>query len=249
VPHNRFLLLKYNGHINDEVCTSLKAVKYIYKYIYKGFDCANIVMGNGDNQRIIHDEIATYLDARYVSAPETMWWLLESPMHDRSHAVIRLPVHLHQQQRITFKFGNEQEAINRAKSGSTKLTTWFKLNRDDQTANQLMYIEIPLNHVYKRNSWIKRQRGRNNIVPRMYTVGLNDQERFYLRLFLLHVPGATSYEYLRTVDGIEYATFKESAFHRNLLDTVEEKDRLLHSFAFIACPLIHHIYGKLFVST
>jgi hypothetical protein len=38
VPYNKFLLLKYNAHINVEVCTSVKAVKYIYKYIYKGFD-------------------------------------------------------------------------------------------------------------------------------------------------------------------------------------------------------------------
>jgi hypothetical protein len=224
------LLLKYNSHINVEFCTSLKAVKYnIYKYIYKGFDCANIVMGNGDIQRMIHDEIATYLDARYVSAPEAMWRLWESLMHDRSHAVIRLPVHLHQQQRITFEVGNEQETINQAQSGSTKLTTWFKLNRNDPTANQLIYREIPLKYVYKTSSWTKRQ-------PRMYTVGLNDQKRFYLRLLLLHVSGATSYEYLRTVDGIEYATFKESAFHRNLLDTDEEWEKCLEETAIYQMP-------------
>jgi Helitron helicase-like domain at N-terminus len=265
VPHNRFLLLKYNGHINVEVCTSLKAVKYIYKYIYKGFDCANVVVGNGDNQRMIHDEIATYLDARYVSAPEAMWRLLESPMHDRSHAVIRLPVHLHQQQRITFEVGNEQEAINQAQTGTTKLTAWFKLNRDDPTANHLLYTEIPLNYVYKGNSWSKRQRGGNNIVPRMYTVGLNDQERFYLRLLLLHVPGATSYEYLGQSMESSTRRLKKELFieifstrtksGKNAWKKLQffkchhKCDRLLHSFAFIACLLILHIYGKLFVNT
>jgi nitrogen regulatory protein PII len=35
VPYNKYLLLKYNCHINVEVSTSQKAVKYIYKYIYK----------------------------------------------------------------------------------------------------------------------------------------------------------------------------------------------------------------------
>ncbi|GBM27572.1 hypothetical protein AVEN_97086-1 [Araneus ventricosus] len=35
VPYNPYLLLKYNAHINFEVCTSLRAVKYIYKHIYK----------------------------------------------------------------------------------------------------------------------------------------------------------------------------------------------------------------------
>ncbi|GBO17365.1 hypothetical protein AVEN_6878-1 [Araneus ventricosus] len=30
LPYNLYLLLKYNMHINVEVCTSLRAVKYIY---------------------------------------------------------------------------------------------------------------------------------------------------------------------------------------------------------------------------
>src|SRR5277367_5278029 len=84
VPYNPYLLLKYDAHINVEVCTSLRAVKYIYKYIYKGFDCANLAITAGQNPEVRHNEVANYIDARYVSAPEAMWRLLESPMHDRS---------------------------------------------------------------------------------------------------------------------------------------------------------------------
>ncbi|GBM44606.1 hypothetical protein AVEN_221846-1 [Araneus ventricosus] len=69
VPYNPYLLLKYNAHINIEVCTSLHVVKYIYKYIYKGFDCANMVLSAGQVQ---YNEIANYINARYVSAPEAM---------------------------------------------------------------------------------------------------------------------------------------------------------------------------------
>jgi len=36
VPHNPYLFAKYNCHINVEVCASVKAIKYIHKYIYKG---------------------------------------------------------------------------------------------------------------------------------------------------------------------------------------------------------------------
>ncbi|GBN64593.1 hypothetical protein AVEN_156439-1 [Araneus ventricosus] len=91
VPYNPYLLLKYDAPINVEVCTSLSAVKYIYKYIYKGFDCANMVLSAGQVQ---YNEIENYIDARYVSAPEAMWRFLGSHMHDRSRAVMRLPVHL-----------------------------------------------------------------------------------------------------------------------------------------------------------
>jgi hypothetical protein len=36
VPYNPGLSRKYNSHINVEVTTGVRAVKYIYKYIHKG---------------------------------------------------------------------------------------------------------------------------------------------------------------------------------------------------------------------
>ena len=38
VPRNPHLLAKFNCHINVEICSTIKAVKYLYKYIYKGYD-------------------------------------------------------------------------------------------------------------------------------------------------------------------------------------------------------------------
>jgi hypothetical protein len=40
VPHNVYLLTKYDAHINVEVCNNIFAVKYLFKYVYKGHDCA-----------------------------------------------------------------------------------------------------------------------------------------------------------------------------------------------------------------
>jgi hypothetical protein len=34
IPFNSSLLMLYNCHINVEICSSIKAVKYLYKYIY-----------------------------------------------------------------------------------------------------------------------------------------------------------------------------------------------------------------------
>ncbi|GBN42299.1 hypothetical protein AVEN_4806-1 [Araneus ventricosus] len=119
-PYSPYLLPKYKAHISVEVCTSLRAVKYIHKYIYKGFDCSNMVLTAGQVQ---YNEIANYIDARYVSAPEAMWRLLGSHTHDRSHAV--MPVHLPNQKRVTFKDGHAEEALEAARSRQTMLESWF----------------------------------------------------------------------------------------------------------------------------
>jgi hypothetical protein len=42
VPHNVYLSTKYDAHINVEVCNNIRAVKYLFKYVYKGHDHAII---------------------------------------------------------------------------------------------------------------------------------------------------------------------------------------------------------------
>ena len=111
VPYNPYLTLKYNCHINVEHCASIKSVKYIYKYVYKGHDCTNLEFHLTENERseLGYNEIKQYLYiARYVSAPEAMWRILEYPLHDSSHTVYRLAVHLENRQRVSFELGNEE---------------------------------------------------------------------------------------------------------------------------------------------
>ena len=55
----------------------------------------------------------------------------------------------------------------------------------------------------------------------MYHVSPRDNERFHLRLLLLHLCGATSYHDLRTVAGQEADTLPVACRLRNLLDDDE----------------------------
>ena len=74
------------------------------RYIHKGPDRANVVVSDPN------DEIGLHLDARYVAAPEAAWRILRFPLHDKSHAVERLPVHLPRGQSIVFEEGAEEDA-------------------------------------------------------------------------------------------------------------------------------------------
>ena len=47
-----------------EVCSSIKAVKYLYKYIYKGHDRVVVYIANS-NDHILVDEIQQFQDARW----------------------------------------------------------------------------------------------------------------------------------------------------------------------------------------
>ncbi|XP_071698893.1 uncharacterized protein [Rutidosis leptorrhynchoides] len=75
VPYNRYLLLKYNAHINVEWCNRSRAIKYLFKYLNKGPDRATIVIqenmipsGDSHVETITDvDEIKNYLDCRYLS--------------------------------------------------------------------------------------------------------------------------------------------------------------------------------------
>jgi hypothetical protein len=143
VPHNRYLLKRYNCHINVEVCTSIRSVKYIYKYIYKGYDCAEIQITD-------NNEIDQHINSRYVSAPEAMWRLQENKMHNKSHNVVKLSVHLPREQMIVFEEGNEEEAITLSDVRCTHLLAWFTLNEVDIEARRYFYNEIPLHFVFSR---------------------------------------------------------------------------------------------------
>jgi hypothetical protein len=98
-------------------------------------------------------------------------------MHDISHAIIRLAVHLPEEQIVYFEQGKEIEALEAASPKETTLTAWFKLNLRDSSARQYLYTDIPGHYVFELNSWQTRKK-QMNIISRMYTVSLNEAERY-----------------------------------------------------------------------
>ncbi|OWY98748.1 Helitron helicase [Phytophthora megakarya] len=91
VPYNPYLSQKYNCHINVEVCATNKAVKYIYKYVYKGSDMTTITI---EGEEIQANEILQYLTGRYISPVEACMRLFSFPTQGSSYSVVNLPIHL-----------------------------------------------------------------------------------------------------------------------------------------------------------
>jgi len=193
VPYNPYLLTKFECHLNVEVCTSIRAVKYLYKYTYKGPDRACIEIGV--------DEVTDFLDSRYVGAPEACWRILEYPLHAKSHQVMRLPVHMPKEQNIVFRTGEESAAIAQALVRKTALEAWFELNGSlpvEHPTRQIRYGNMPSHYTWDAAAcrWQPRHRGprRGEAIGRMYNVKPSSGELYYLRLLLLHVPGMTSWD-------------------------------------------------------
>ena len=84
---------------------------------------------------------------------EAAWRLQEFPICFRSHSVVRLAVHTENQQQIIFEEINPGVALNNWK---TTLTAWFDLNKIDDFAKNINYINIPQYYVFNNqsNAWV-----------------------------------------------------------------------------------------------
>ena len=173
-----------------------------------------------------HDEIKHYLDARYVSSCEANWRLYFFEVQDHQPSVLRLAIHLPQQQAVVIRPDREtlQEILERQENRDTTLTGWFKANalHQDGVVNNTLYQDFPNKMVWHKDThlWTIRQRGFQ--IGRMYYAHPSSGERFYLRLLLTVVKGATSFEDLRTHQGVLHPTFREACIAYGLTDDDNE---------------------------
>ena len=128
VPYNEFLAMKYECHINVQVCVSVKSIKYLYKYVHKGSDrammrvgadldaCATVpVQPTSSNPpssfvpepepAALIDECSRYLDARVIGAFEVVWRLQKNVLFKRHLAIKPLSVHLENMQYCQWQAG------------------------------------------------------------------------------------------------------------------------------------------------
>ncbi|XP_074289266.1 uncharacterized protein LOC141614421 [Silene latifolia] len=136
VPYNPFLLAKYDCHLNVEVCSTIKAIKYLYKYVYKGHDQVCFTVEDGNEQRD-YDEITTFQSARWISPPEAVWRIFRFCMDEIHPNVVPLQVHLPNMQPVLFRpYERLQNIADDDNRKITMLTAFFERNQTDAYARQ-----------------------------------------------------------------------------------------------------------------
>ena len=269
VPYNPLLTYRLWCHINVEICSSLKALKYIFKYIFKGADTATVqqtvrvqpagesrpatstsrnVRSRADATRARapednavapnRDEVTTYLNARYVSASEAAWRIFNLGITEHWPPVMRLAVHLPGRHMVYFREdANLQEVLQ--VQDRTTLTAWMEYNRRHVEGRHLRYLDFVKEFTWTRQNrtWHPRARRSGVVVGRMYSVHPSAGELYYLRLLLIVVPGAQSFECLRRAsDGEVCSTFYEAAHRRGLIGTDTEWVDVLREVDYAGTP-------------
>nr|XP_027090265.1 uncharacterized protein LOC113711301 [Coffea arabica] len=175
---------------DDEICSIVKLVKYMYKYVFKGHDSISfkIVSHHAPDDT---DEIKDFQQGRRI-----------------------LPL------------------------------------RTNVVAQNLkcLYKDFPRFFVWspKYKKWTKRKR--RKVIGGMVTVSPADGERYYLRLFLNHVHGPTSFDDILTVVNQKLNSFREAALALGLLqsDTYIE-DTLQEAMTFQMPSSLRLLFATLLV--
>ncbi|XP_022849873.1 uncharacterized protein LOC111371960 [Olea europaea var. sylvestris] len=106
VPYNPYLLAKFNCHINIEICSTIKAVKYLYKYVYKGHNRIGFSIHFEEH---VVDKIKNFQTTRWISPPEALWRIFGFVLSKINPPVVTLQLHLENNNFFTYKSSDNLE--------------------------------------------------------------------------------------------------------------------------------------------
>jgi hypothetical protein len=243
--------MRYKCHINVEVYNSITTMKSFYKYVYKGQDYALVVVQpeakalstsasqaatgatNGNNVPAARDEVQNYLDGWYVSASEACHQVFAFDLHG-----MHPNVYPKSEYATTLARNNNDPApplpvaLTTLYADYLEVAVWSKSKK--------------VWHLRKRAVGRRGASRSNHVtlgtVGRMYFVQPLEGERYYLRVLLTQVVGATCLEDLRTTHRphtpttIVHPTFKAACLARGLLQDDAESDQCLSEAVGVQLP-------------
>ncbi len=87
VSCNSYLSLRYKIYINVKICTIVKIIQYVHKYVYKSDDQTMLKIDE-------NDEIVRHLHERYIDLIQIVWKFFEYVTHEKYFTIHSLFVHL-----------------------------------------------------------------------------------------------------------------------------------------------------------
>ena len=138
--------------MNVEICLTIKAVKYLYKYIYKGRNHIAIHIDDNDDSNYI-DEIKNFQSTRWNSAVEAAWRIYSFPLNEIYWFIIALQ-HEHKQLIKFRKSDNLNDIINNDFASRSMLTEYFHMNEINAKARTLLYKQFPEHFVWNERDKI-----------------------------------------------------------------------------------------------
>jgi hypothetical protein len=115
-----------------------------------------------------------------------------------------------------------ENVATRAGHEKTMLTALTELNRNDASARQFTYQELPTHFIWDRGKKLWKRRQCGSSIGRLYFVSPTAGERFYLRTLFTTVKGPTSWEDLRTFNGVHHPMFHGACLACGLLENDDE---------------------------
>ncbi|KAH0686063.1 hypothetical protein KY285_016607 [Solanum tuberosum] len=149
-----------------------------------------------------------------------------------------------------------ESILNRPDIVKTKFTEWFEAKKEYKDVRDLTYSDFPTRWVWDATGkrWTRRKKEKS--VGRIYFAHPASGERFYMRMLLNFVKGSTSFESIRTINGVRYDTYKEAFYALGLLEDDKEwndclaeaacwasGNKLRNLFVTILIHLIHPNFG------
>ncbi|XP_071727915.1 uncharacterized protein [Rutidosis leptorrhynchoides] len=145
---------------------------------------------------------------KYIN--KAMWRIFSFDIHHHRPSVIRLLFHFEGEHQIIFDEDEVIEQVLEKPSVNTSMfLEWMKCNGCNQQARQLTYVDFPTKFIWDKDNrvWKLRKR-KTGAIGRIHHVS--------------PAAGPTSYEEIRTVNGILFDNFKDACYHLGLLDDDNE---------------------------
>jgi len=128
--------------------------------------------------------------------------------------------------------------VNHPGANRSMLTAYFEENRLDERAHGILYNDFLEWYTWqpRDKKWQRRKQEYKGQVGRIVSANPAEGERYYLRVLLNHVSGATSYDDLRTVDGLILPTFREAVERRGLIEADDSLDECITEATLYQMP-------------